>query len=80
MVPTVKHEFELALGKMMLQFQETVERTLVGLTPSTLCEYIYELCKLASRLLKECKVLGSPEQNQRLLLVLSLPRLGNYVV
>ena len=33
------------------------------------CEYVYDLCGKVSSFVRECKVLGSPEQNSRVLLV-----------
>jgi len=66
------HETELALGKAMLRFQEVVERCLDNLLPSALCEYLYDLCNLFTKFYVACKVLGSPEMNQRLLLLAAL--------
>ena len=37
--------------------------------PNALCDYVYELCGKVSSFVRECKVLGSPEQNSRVLLV-----------
>ena len=66
------HENELALGKAMLRFQERVELSLRDLTPSSLCDYLYELCGLTSKFWATCKVFGTPEQNERLLLMAAL--------
>ena len=68
----VREEAELALAKHLLAFQEVIERTLTGLTPSTLCEYLYELCTLNSKFYLNCHIIGEPEQNQRLLLLAAL--------
>ena len=66
------HDTELALGKAILRFQEVVEQSLTTLTPSTLCEYLYELCTLNSKFYLNCHIIGEPEQNQRLLLLAAL--------
>jgi len=65
---------ELALGKGMLRFHEVVEQCLRTLSPSTLCEYLYELCNSLTKFYQACKVLGSPEQDQRLLLLSALQK------
>ena len=49
--------------------QEALERATSTLLPNHLCEYVYELCGKVSSFVRECKVLGSPEQNSRVLLV-----------
>ena len=65
---------ELALGRGILRFQEVVETTLASLLPSALCDYLYELTNLFTKFYQACKVIGSPEQNQRLLLLLALEK------
>ena len=49
--------------------QEALERATSTLLPNHLCEYVYDLCGKVSSFVRECKVLGSPEQNSRVLLV-----------
>ena len=65
---------ELALGRGILRFQEVVETTLASLLPSTLCDYLYELCNLFTKFYQACKVIGSPEMGQRCLLLLALEK------
>ena len=67
-------ETELALGKALLRFQEVVEQCLTTLTPSVMCDYLYELCGQFTKFYSACKVLGTPEQNQRLLLLCALEK------
>ena len=71
-------EAELQLGRKLLAFQETVERAVDPdvLLPSVLCEYVYELCVALSDFYnqRECKVIGSPEQSSRLLLLRATQR------
>ena len=67
-------ETELALGKALLRFQEVVEQCLTTLTPSVMCDYLYELCGQFTKFYSACKVLGTPEQNQRLLLLSALEK------
>ena len=68
------HEAELALGKGLLRFQEVVELTLHSLLPSTLCEYLYDLCNLFTKFYSACRVLDVAEQDERLLLLAALEK------
>merc|ERR1719353_2109785 len=65
----LEHAAELALGGVLVRFQESLERAVLTLLPNGLCDYVYDVCGKCSAFLKECKVLDSPEQNSRLLLV-----------
>jgi len=49
-------------------FTDTLAQTLEDLYPYHICEYIYNLAIAASDFVTQCKVLGSPEMNSRLLL------------
>ena len=73
---TVKldHPNELALGRGLLRFQEVIETCLVSLLPSALCDYLYDLCGLFTKFYQTCRVIGEPEQNARLLLLLALEK------
>jgi len=66
---TLDHPAELAVAGALIRFQENLERALTTLLPNHLCEYVYDLCGKVSTFVRECKVLGSPEQNSRVLLV-----------
>jgi len=62
------HPAELAVANWLIRFQEALERAVLTLLPNMLCDYVYELCGKFSTFIKECKVLGSPEMESRLLL------------
>jgi len=49
-------------------FTDTLAQTLEDLYPYHICEYIYNLAIAASDFVTQCKVLGSPEMNSRMLL------------
>ena len=66
---TLEHPAELAVAGVLIRFQEALERATSTLLPNHLCEYVYDLCGKVSSFVRECKVLGSPEQNSRVLLV-----------
>jgi len=70
------HEAELNLGRMLLRFQEVIEQAVSpdSLLPSVLCEYVYNLCETLNKFYQPCKVIGSAEQNSRLLLLLACKR------
>ena len=63
-----KEEAERAIASCLIRFQEVLERAVFTLLPNYLCDYLYELCGKASVFVRECKVLGVPEQDSRLLL------------
>lgn len=65
----LSHPAELAVAGVLIRFQEALERALSTLLPNHLCEYVYDLCGKVSNFVRECKVLGSPEQDSRVLLV-----------
>jgi len=60
-------EEELQLARAILRFQEVIEETTVTLLPNTLCEYAYSLCIQFTKFYQNCKVIGSPEQDSRIL-------------
>jgi len=68
----LKPETERALGFELLRFQEVVELALAKLQPNFMCEYLYNLCSVYTKFYVACKVLGSPEQSARLLLLYSV--------
>ena len=49
-------------------------RYVFTLLPNYLCDYLYELCGQFTKFYSACKVLGTPEQNQRLLLLSALEK------
>lgn len=70
----LREEAELALGRALLRFQEVVENALQTLLPNALCEYLYGLCDAFTKFYGSCKVIGSPEEPSRLLLMYALER------
>ena len=65
---------EFKLGKELLRFQEIIELMLSTLQPNFICEYLYELCNLFTKFYQECKVIGDPAQDSRLLLLIALEK------
>lgn len=64
----IEHACERALAFQILQFPDVVLATLQALQPNRLCEYIYALSDKFTAFITELQVLGSPEQESRLLL------------
>lgn len=62
------HPSELALGLILAQFSETLERVAQDLYPHVLCEYLYQVAERFNAFFRDCRVEGSEEQAQRLLL------------
>jgi arginyl-tRNA synthetase len=52
---------ELALGKMLLQFPETLDRALEGYQPNVLAAYLYDLAQAFTAFYEACPVLKSEE-------------------
>jgi arginyl-tRNA synthetase len=59
----------------VLQFPETVEDMLDELMPNRLTEYLYTLSEAFNGFYTECKVLGSEQEDGRLLLVEATARI-----
>ena len=64
----IGHASERNLALYLQQFTDIVTLTLEDLYPYHICDYIYNLSTTASDFCTQCKVLGSPEMNSRLLL------------
>jgi len=64
----LKEIAEVELSRELMRFTEVIENTLSTLLPSALCDYLYNLCKAFTKFYLECKVIGTPEQDSRLLL------------
>mmetsp|Transcript_24971 Transcript_24971/g.63731 ORF Transcript_24971/g.63731 Transcript_24971/m.63731 type:complete len:602 (+) Transcript_24971:35-1840(+) len=60
---------ERALALHLLQFPEIIEAILQDLNIHRLAEYLYGLCTHLATFYTKCKVVGTPEQNSRLLLI-----------
>lgn len=65
---TLQHPSELALGIQLMQFDETLEQVSNDLMPNRLTDYLYTLAEKFNAFFRDCRVEGSPEQNERLLL------------
>jgi len=64
----LKHKSERNLGLHLEFFADTIEETLKDLYPYHVCDFVYALSIAASEFVTQCKVLGSPEMESRLLL------------
>jgi arginyl-tRNA synthetase len=54
---SLDHAAEEALGKTMLRFPEIVETITRDLFPHTLCEYLFELCRVVHDFVESCRVI-----------------------
>ncbi|GMH37395.1 hypothetical protein BSKO_05268 [Bryopsis sp. KO-2023] len=64
----LEHEKEYALGLHLSQFPEALDRTMSELMPNRLCEYLYDLSDIFTGFYTECNVVGSEQEESRLLL------------
>jgi len=64
----IQHPSERNLAFELLQLGEVIERVLADLTPNRICDYLYALSTTFKEFVTNCKVLGTPEQDSRLLL------------
>jgi len=62
------HKSERNLGLHLEFFADSIEETLKDLFPYHICDFLYALSIAASDFVTQCKVLGSPEMESRLLL------------
>eukprot|EP00245_Coleochaete_scutata_P007074 TRINITY_DN220_c0_g1_i1.p1 TRINITY_DN220_c0_g1~~TRINITY_DN220_c0_g1_i1.p1 ORF type:complete len:749 (+),score=172.41 TRINITY_DN220_c0_g1_i1:83-2329(+) len=65
----LEHPTERALGMLLIRFPEMLEEAANNLLPNAVCDYLYQVSVLYSEMYDQCKVVGSPEENSRLLLV-----------
>ena len=65
---TINHPSELNLAFHLLQFADTIEETLDDIFPYHICDFLYNASIAVSDFVTQCKVLGSPEMESRLLL------------
>lgn len=64
----LKDAHEIALGLLICQFSETLEKTVLELLPNRLSDYLYQVAEKFHAFFHHCRVEGSPEQQSRLLL------------
>ena len=64
----LKHPSEIDLGLHLLRFQESLLVMAEDLLPNRLTDYLYTLAEKFNAFFRDCRVEGTPEQNERLLL------------
>lgn len=64
----LKHPSEIALALHLSQFGEMVQILAKDLLPNRLTDYLYSLAEKFNAFYRDCPVIGSPEQDSRLLL------------
>ena len=64
----IGHPSERNLALHLQMFADTIETTLEDLYPYHICDFLYSVATAASEFVTQCKVLGSPEMDSRLLL------------
>lgn len=57
---------EIDLGLHLLRFEEVLWQVSEDLLPNRLCEYLFQLAEKFNVFFRDCRVEGSPQQNQRL--------------
>lgn len=65
---TLAHEMEVALALHIARFPEALDSMLADLAPNRITDYLYELSGVFNQFYQECQVVGSPEEDSRLLL------------
>lgn len=68
------HPSEIALGLHLIQFADTLECVSDDLLPNRLTDYLYSLAEKFNAFFRDCRVEGSPQQNERLLLCETVAR------
>lgn len=64
----LEHPEELTLGLMTCQFSEVLEHITTDYCPHHLTDYLYRLAEKFHSFFHQCKVVGSEEEQSRLLL------------
>lgn len=64
----LEHPSEIDLGLHLLRFQEALDVVANDLSPHRLTDYLYVLAEKFNAFFRDCRVEGSPQQNERLLL------------
>eukprot|EP00826_Nyctotherus_ovalis_P048475 TRINITY_DN5718_c0_g2_i10.p2 TRINITY_DN5718_c0_g2~~TRINITY_DN5718_c0_g2_i10.p2 ORF type:complete len:131 (+),score=40.94 TRINITY_DN5718_c0_g2_i10:156-548(+) len=65
----ITHEKERKLIVEILQFPEVLDTFTQELLPHKLCTLIYNIASYVGEFYESCKVIGSPEQDSRLMLI-----------
>lgn len=64
----LEHPSEIELGLHLLRFQEALDLVADDLLPNRLTDYLYTLAEKFNAFFRDCRVEGSSQQNERLLL------------
>jgi arginyl-tRNA synthetase len=64
----LKHPSEISLGLHLARFSEVIEIMKRELLPNRLCDYLYELATKFNVFFRDCQVINSLEENNRLVL------------
>jgi arginyl-tRNA synthetase len=64
----LEHPSEIDLGLHLLRFQEALNLVANDLLPNRLTDYLHALAEKFNAFFRDCRVEGSPQQNERLLL------------
>ncbi len=64
----LEHPSEIELGLHLLRFNDTLNMMANDLLPNRLTDYLYTLAEKFNAFFRDCRVEGSPQQNERLLL------------
>lgn len=64
----LEHPSEMALGLHLAQFTEALDQMSNDLLPNRLTDYLYGLAEKFNAFFRDCRVEGTPQQNDRLLL------------
>ena len=64
----IEHPKEVALALHLSKFPEALEDMLQELSPNRITDFVYELSGFFNQFYTECQVVGSPEEDSRLLL------------
>lgn len=70
----LEHPSEIALGMHLLQFGEALGALANDLMPNRLTDYLYILAEKFNAFFRDCRVEGSPQENERLLLCEAVAR------
>lgn len=64
----LEHPSEIDLGLHLLRFHEALDQVANDLLPHRLTDYLFTLAEKFNAFFRDCRVEGSPQQNERLLL------------
>ncbi len=67
----LEEDSELALGKHLVQFEETLALVTAELLPNRLCQYLFELSQRFNQFYDRCPILSAPEPQKQSRLALA---------